>query len=262
MEMEFLLKVKAGIEAAEREAAAMMLQAHDIMPESKTDARNVVTEYDCKVQAYLVEKLSELVPGACFFCEENNMQDSLTNEHVFIIDPIDGTMNFVHGLRHSCISVAYASRGELLAGAVYNPYQDEMYSGVKDGGAFLNGKRMKVDDAGLKQSLVLCGTAPYNPSLTDKTFEIMKKSFNAGLDIRRQGAAALDVANVAAGRAGLFFELETCLWDVAAGLVLLREAGGICMRFDGEVFEHKGGKQSVIVAGEKTYKDFAEMIKE
>ena len=93
--------------AAEREAGALILQAHDILAERKTDRRDVVTEYDRKVQELLIARLSEAVPGARFFCEENDRHDDLHAEHVFIIDPIDGTTNFVHGLHHSCISAAY-----------------------------------------------------------------------------------------------------------------------------------------------------------
>ncbi len=112
--------ILAAIQAAEREAAALMLQAHDILAECKTGHRDVVTDYDRRVQALLMERLGEAVPGARFFCEENDRHDDLMAEHLFIIDPIDGTMNFVHHLNHSCISVAYTHFGVPEAGAVYN----------------------------------------------------------------------------------------------------------------------------------------------
>ena len=99
------------IVAAEREGAALILQAHEILAEAKTDRRNVVTEYDRRVQELLMARLREALPQARFFCEEMNAQDHLDAEQLFIIDPIDGTMNFVHGFHHSCISVAYAERG-------------------------------------------------------------------------------------------------------------------------------------------------------
>ena len=116
---------------AEREGAALMLEAHDILAERKTDRRDVVTEYDRRVQELLIRRLSEAVPGARFFCEENDRHDDLGAEHVFIIDPIDGTMNFVHGLHHSCISAAYMYRGELRAAAIRNPYVNELFTAVR-----------------------------------------------------------------------------------------------------------------------------------
>ena len=106
---------------AERRAASLMLQAHDILAERKSGARDVVTAYDRRVQEQLIGELRAAVPEAHFFCEELGEQEKLDSEHVFIIDPIDGTMNFVRGFSHSCIAVAYASFGKTLAAAVYNP---------------------------------------------------------------------------------------------------------------------------------------------
>ena len=129
---------------AEREGAALILEAHDILAERKTDRRDVVTEYDRRVQELLIRRLSEAVPDARFFCEENDRHDDLGAEHVFIIDPIDGTMNFVRGFSHSCISVAYAEKGAVQAAAVCNPYLGEMFHAVRGGGAFLNGREIRT----------------------------------------------------------------------------------------------------------------------
>ena len=168
---------------AEREAARLILEAHDILAERKTDRRDVVTEYDRRVQELLITRITEVVPDARFFCEENDRHDDLRAEHVFIIDPIDGTMNFVHGLHHSCISAAYMSRGELRAAAICNPYVSEYFTAVKGAGAFLNGRPIRVTDAPLAETLVCCGTTPYNPDLADRCFALMKKAFLAGLRI-------------------------------------------------------------------------------
>lgn len=249
-------KLEKQIDEIMREAAGIMLHASNVMPESKTDARNVVTEYDRRVQEFLVGALAAVLPEAKFFCEENDRQDDLMAEHVFVIDPIDGTMNFVHGLNHSCISVAYASNGEILIGKVYNPYVDEMFSAVKGEGAYLNGKRIHADDAGLSDSLVLVGTAPYNVELADETFALMKKAFLAGLDVRRQGSAALDMCSVAAGRAGVYFELRVSIWDIAAGMLILAEAGGVSLNLDGREAGFVGERQSILAAGKKTACDF------
>lgn len=247
--------------AAEREAGALILQAHDILAECKTDRRDVVTAYDRKVQELLIKRLSEAIPEARFFCEENDRHDDLHAEHVFIIDPIDGTMNFVHGFHHSCISAAYMSRGELQAAAICNPYVDEYFTALKGGGAFLNGRPIHVSDVPLAESLVCCGTTPYNPELAERCFALMKKAFLAGLDIRREGAAALDLCTVAAGRAGVFFELGLSLWDYAAGKLIVEEAGGICRTLDGEELPCDPSRPSVVAGGKQAVQELLKLAK-
>ena len=259
--MNHLQTICNAIEKAEREAAALILHAHGILAETKSGKRDVVTEYDRRVQALLVQRLSEAVPGARFFCEELDEHDRLDAEQLFIIDPIDGTMNFVHGFHHSCISVAYAERGEVLAGVIYNPYTDELFAAVKGGGAYLNGRPIHVTDEGLAGSVVCYGTAPYNPELTDKTFETAKKLYAASLDLRREGSAALDLCTVAAGRAGLYFELKVSLWDYAAGDLIVREAGGVCCRIDGSPFPTDGSRTGIAAGSPKAMAEFLALMK-
>lgn len=247
------------IEAAQREAAELMLHARSVLAEIKTGHRDVVTEFDRKVQELLIERLGAAVPGSAFFCEENSRRDSLTAESVFIIDPIDGTMNFVRGFHHSAISVAWLRRGELLAASVYNPYVQERFTAVKGGGARLNGQPISVSAQPLAESLVCCGTAPYSPELAESTFELIKRAFVAGLDIRREGSAALDMCSAAAGRAGVYFEPSVSLWDIAAGMLIVHEAGGLCCRLDGGPIPMDGGKTSVLAGGEQAVKDFLEL---
>lgn len=234
------------IQCAEREAAELMLHARSILAETKTGKRDVVTEYDRRVQELLMRRLKEALPEAAFFCEENMQRDELAAEALFIIDPIDGTMNFVHGFHHSCISVAYMSRGTVLAGAVYNPYLDEMFTAERGGGAFLNGKAIHVTDTPLAESLICCGTSPYSPERADQSFDLMKKAFLAGLDLRREGAAALDLCTVAAGRAGAYFELQISLWDFAAGVLIAEEAGAVCSTLDGSPLPYDGSRPGIL----------------
>ena len=241
---------------AEKEAAELIMQAHHVISERKSSGRDVVTQYDRKVQQLLVERFSAELEGARFFCEENDQQDDLSAEHVFIIDPIDGTMNFVQQFNHSCISVAYMSRGELRAAAIYNPYVDEMFTAIRGQGAMLNGKSIHVLDAGLSGSVVCCGTSPYFPQLADRGFALMKKVFLNSLDLRRQGSAALDLCSAASGRAGLYFELNTSLWDYAAGLLIVQEAGGLCLTCEGKPMPLDGSKSSVAAGSKKAVEDF------
>ena len=249
-----------AIVGAEREGAALILQAHGILAECKTGRRDVVTDYDRQVQELLTERLSRAVPGARFFCEENDRHDGLLAEHLFIIDPIDGTMNFVRGLKHSCISVAYSSRGERLCGAILNPYADELFTAVRGEGAFLNGRRIHVDEGPLADTLVVCGTAPYSPEAVGETFRLMERAYRASLDIRRQGSAALDLCSVAAGRAGAYFELALSLWDYAAGALLVEEAGGLCTRPDGSPLPYDSSRPAILAGGPAAWADLRALI--
>lgn len=248
--------------AAEKEAAALIMQAHHVISERKSSGRDVVTEYDRRVQALLVERFSSAIAEARFFCEENDKQDDLNAEHVFIIDPIDGTMNFVQQFNHSCISVAYMSRGVLRAAAVYNPYVDELFTAVLGQGAMLNGKAIHASDAPLSGSVVCCGTSPYNTQLAEKGFKLMKEVFLKSLDIRRQGSAALDLCSAASGRAGLYFELSTSLWDYAAGLLIVQEAGGLCLDCEGRPMPLDGSKSSVAAGSKKAVEEFLGIAKD
>ena len=249
-----------AIIAAQKEAAALILQAHGVLAETKTGHRDVVTEYDRRVQELLMDRLSAAVPGAVFFCEENEQQGDLKAEHVFIIDPIDGTMNFVRGFHHSAISVAYMQAGVLRAASVYNPYAEECFSALAGEGACCNGRPIHAGALPLSESVVCCGTAPYSPQLADSTFDLIKKAFLASLDIRREGSAALDMCSAAAGRAGVYFEPTVSLWDIAAGLLLMQEAGGVCCRLDGSPVPLDGSKTSILAGGKLAVVEFLKLV--
>ena len=252
-------EILAEMQKAMRRAGERILQAHDVLAEAKTDRRNVVTEYDRAVQELLIRLLGEAVPGARFFCEENDRHDDLGAEDLFIIDPIDGTMNFVHGFHHSCVSVAYSRLGRIEAGAVYNPYVNEMFTAIRGGGAFLNGRPIHVTDAPLSETVICFGSAPYNPELTGETFRLAQRAYGTGLDVRREGSAALDLCSVAAGRAGIYFELRLSLWDYAAGSLIVEEAGGRCLRVDGSALPFDAGRPSVLAGSKSCVEAFLEL---
>ena len=244
------------IVSAEREAAQLIMEAHGVMAEEKSSRRDVVTEYDRKVQELLTARLSAALPHARFFSEEQEQHDDINASALFVIDPIDGTMNFVRGLHHSCISVAYAERGEVKAAAIYNPYVDELFTATLGGGAFLNGKPIHVDDAPLRETLVCFGTTPYDVSLAPRCFKLAQKMMETALDLRREGSAALDLCTVAAGRAGLYFELAHSPWDYAAGMLIAREAGGVCRTLEGEELRPIAGRPSVVAGGKVAVEEF------
>lgn len=219
-----------------RRAGAIMLDAS--VAESDITAKeghaNFVTVYDVAVQRFLRKELSVLLPKAAFLGEEEDCQIKAGSGYTFVVDPIDGTTNFICGYQMSAVSVGLALDGEVLMGVVYNPFRDEMYWAEKGKGAFLNGKRLQIRDRGLKDGVVCFGTSPYNPEYTDSTFALLKKLLPHTMDLRRQGSAALDICYVAANRNVLFFECILSPWDYAAASCILREAGGVLMTMDGE----------------------------
>lgn len=193
---------------------------------SKEGHGNFVTVYDKKVQDELQKRLFAILPEASFVGEEEDIHADIHKGYAFVVDPIDGTANFVRDFKESVISVGLLKDGMPYIGVIYNPYLDEMFTAQKGCGAYLNHRAIHVSDKPLSEGLVLFGTAPYYKELNDKAFELAYHYFKQALDLRRTGTAALDICLIAAGRAELFFELVLQPWDYAAGAVILTEAGG------------------------------------
>ncbi|WP_395019409.1 inositol monophosphatase family protein [Robinsoniella peoriensis] len=199
----------------------------------KSGYANFVTAFDCQIQEFLVERLKAVFPEAGFIGEENHMQEPLGEGYYFIIDPIDGTTNFIHDYHHSCISVGVAYQGKGFAGVVYNPYLDEMYWAKKGEGAYCNDGRLTVKDVSLEESIVAFGCARYNSEETDRSFDFAKKLYLQSHGIRNGGSSTLDICRIASGRNGLYFEMLLQPWDYAAASVILEEAGGVITTMDG-----------------------------
>lgn len=217
----------------------------------KSGVADLVTEYDKKIQAQLEVGLKKILPEAKFIGEEGSSDELSDEGFAFIVDPIDGTTNFVKDYHMSAISVALMKGKEAVAGVVYNPYLDETFYAIKGEGAYCNGKKITVSSQPLEKALVLFGSSPYDKNLFAKTVEVVSEYFYKALDIRRSGSAALDLCMVASGRADLFVELQVSPWDFAAGKLLIEEAGGVVTTLEGEPlsFEHKTSilaKNSVI----------------
>lgn len=201
---------------------------------------NFVTAYDRRVQETLFDRLSQILPDAVFVGEEEDIHASIEKGYAFIIDPIDGTTNFIRDYKCSCISVGLIKDGKQVAGVVYNPYQGELFTAEKGKGAYRNGERIHVSDQPLENGIVLFGTAPYYEELAEKSFQLAYEYFRKALDIRRSGSAALDLCNIACGRAELFFELRLQPWDYAAGSLIVMEAGGKAVTLEGEALRLDG----------------------
>lgn len=200
----------------------------------KAGKANFVTSYDKAVQELIKDRLLRVFPNAVFVGEEEDIHESIKKGYAFIVDPIDGTTNFMKDYHMSCISVGMTYNGDLLAGVIYNPYLEEIYYTRAGKGAFCNGRQIHVSDNPIDKSIVLFGTSPYNPELKDKTFGLAMDYFDKALDLRRSGSAALDLCAIASGRADLYFECILSPWDYAAGALLVREAGGRVTTLEGE----------------------------
>ena len=223
------------ITAIVKEAAQIVLAARDIPSQTheKTSAADLVTEYDLAVERFLKEKLPPLVPGSVFFGEEETENADPSRGWAFIVDPIDGTTNFVRDLRQSAISVALAKDGAVEYGVVYDLYKDELFSARRGGGAFLNGRPIRVSGRRLSEGIFGMGTAIYKREYLAPTMRLTEQLFRRSCDFRRLGAAALDLCNVACGRTDAFFEYSLCPWDFAAGSLIITEAGGRVCALDG-----------------------------
>ena len=220
---------------AVRDCGKIMLEAvrtSDMVDEKEGHA-NFVTTYDKKVQETLKEKLTEILPATAFVGEEDDIHTSIQKGLAFIVDPIDGTTNFIKDYHVSAISVGLINDGRSYIGVVYNPYLDEMFTAERGKGAFLNGKPIHVSRNPLSEGIVLFGTAPYYEELSRKSFDLAYEYFRHALDIRRSGSAAIDLCSIAAGRAEVYFELRLSPWDYAAGSLIVEEAGGVVTMVDG-----------------------------
>lgn len=222
--LEFLDKVmdKAG--------AALMSYFHtDLRIERKGSSEttiDIVTDADRKSEEIVMEAIAREFPHHDVLTEETLTERS-GSRWLWLIDPLDGTVNFAHGIPHFAISIALSESDDLIAGMVYDPVKGERYSATRNGGSFLNGKRLRVSDSKLLRTSVVATGFPYdratNPNNNVKEFQRVVTRVQG---IRRQGAAALDLAYVAAGRLDGFWELRLKPWDQAAGMLLVKESGG------------------------------------
>ena len=203
------------IKAAEKASKSIIRDFGEVekLQVSKKGPNDFVTKTDKHVEKILIEELSKTKKNFSFLAEESGSIKNKDKENIWIIDPIDGTTNFLHGIPHFAISIALMSKEELLSGLIFDPIKDEMFFAEKNKGAFLNNQRLRVSN---KNSLDDC--------LFSSNNEGVKFS---NLNMRCSGSAALDLAYVASGRLDGYFQNKINIWDVAAGTLMINEAGGI-----------------------------------
>jgi len=235
---------EAQILCAIRKAGEIMTTALEVQDavSAKPGTRNYVTAYDVKVQKYLFSTLAEIAPEAAFLGEEEEVHVLPEDKPCFVIDPIDGTLNFIRDLHCSCVSVGIVLDGKAVWGAVYNPYTKELFRARKGGGAYLNDKPIHVSGLPLEDALLSVGSSPYiREKNWEKTFSIAASLFLKCADFRRSGSAAYDLCSLACGRTDLFFELILGPWDYCAGAIIIEEAGGFIHQPDGSPLRYDTG---------------------
>lgn len=219
------------------------------------DYNDFVSEVDRSAEEAIISILKEAYPTHGFYGEESG-KTNVDAENIWIIDPLDGTTNFLHNFPCYCVSIALQERGVLTQAVIYDPVHNDLFTATKGRGAFLNDKRIRVTNRSkLQDSLISTGFPFKDFSYLDTYVEIFKDMAKKTSGLRRPGSAALDLAYVAAGYTDGFFEINLSPWDIAAGALLVQEAGGIVGDFEGNESWLRTGN---IVAGNP--KVFGQML--
>ncbi|RPG98699.1 MAG: inositol monophosphatase [Candidatus Pelagibacter sp. TMED106] len=227
------------IKAAEKASIALIRDFGEIesLQVSTKGPKDFVTNADLKAEKIIIKELKKAKPNYSIISEEDGSEKNKDKKNTWIIDPIDGTTNFLHGVPHFAISIALKSENEIISGLIYDPIKDEMFYAEKNNGAFFNNQRIRVSK---KKELNACLFATGG-------------KYKNGIDLltRASGCAALDMAYVAAGRYDGYFQNSLNLWDIAAGVILVQEAGGIINKIDLSQNKNIQIKASSIAINEK-----------
>lgn len=223
------------VRAAEKAGRSLVRDFGEVenLQVSQKGPGDFVSAADKRAEQILHEELSKARPNAGFLMEESGAIKG-SDETRFIIDPLDGTTNFLHGIPHWCISIALEEAGEITAGVIYDPLKDEMFKAEKGGGAFTGRQRLRVSGRqDLINAMVITGAPLRSIKGSGAQFMAEYQAVqNAGASCRRFGAAALDLAYIAAGRGDGFWERNLKLWDIAAGYLMVKESGGFAYDID------------------------------
>ena len=249
------------IEKIVLETGAFILKESEVFDTSRKEVKGIndfVSYVDKVSEKMLVEKLSRLIPEAGFTAEEGTSVKKGV-KYSWVIDPLDGTTNFLHGLHPYAISIALMEYEEIVAGVVYEVGGNEIFKAWKGGGAWLNGKAIQVSKASRLSDSLLATAFAYNDfSKLDQYLDCLAHLMKNTHGIRRLGSAAIDLAYVACGRFEAFYEYGLHPWDVAAGILLVREAGGLVGDFSGN--EEKITGEEIIAANNNVYSEILGIV--
>lgn len=226
--------------------------------EHKDTANNLVSYVDKEAEKKIVKALKKILPGSGFLAEEGTSSEG-SNEYRWIIDPLDGTTNFTHGLPPYAISIGLAKNDKMVLGVVYEVSRSECFNAIENGDAYCNGKRIQVaSTSSLNESLLATGFPYYHFDKREEYLSIIKTYLEITHGVRRMGSAATDLAYVACGRMDGFFEYNLNPWDVAAGSLIVQRAGGMVSDFKGGSNYLYGGE---ICAAGAIHPEMVEIIK-
>ncbi len=222
---------------AARRAGDHIVRKINKLPELRVEVKaqnDFVSEVDREAETRIIDELLKAYPDHGIVAEESGVIES-DAEFRWIIDPLDGTTNFLHGFPHYAVSIACEHKGRLSHGVVYDPFKQELFAASRGDGATLNNRRIRVSGAKSLDGTLLATGFPFrNPEQVDDFMRLLQALYNSVGDIRRAGAASLDLAYVAAGRLDGYWEAGLQAWDLAAGALLVREAGGLATDYAGE----------------------------
>ena len=240
-----------------REAGALLLEYLKRPREIAQKGRraDLVTDADKAAEALIVERLRAAFPASTITGEESGTHAGVGSERWYV-DPLDGTTNYAHGYPVFCVSIAYERDGELTAGVVYAPFYDELFAAEKGAGARLNGGPLQVSSIAHTADALVC--TGFHPADFDRNGTYFRKLSYHAQAVRRDGSAALDLASVAAGRFDGFWEFDLHSWDVAAGALLIREAGGTVTAIDGGTFRVDG--RSILATNGRLHEEMTELL--
>jgi myo-inositol-1(or 4)-monophosphatase len=243
------------IRAADRAARGLKRDFGEVenLQVSRKGPADFVSAADLKAEGILREELHKARPDYGFLMEESGARAGKAgSDRCWIVDPLDGTSNFLHGLPHFAISIGLTEAKQVIAGVVYDPIKEELFYAEKGGGAYLNDRRMRVSGRGRLDDALLATGIPYKGHGSTAQFgRELDQAMQATAGVRRWGTASLDLAYVAAGRFDGFWERDLAPWDIAAGLLLVREAGGYVTAIDGEAVRLDG--RSILAANDSLH---------
>jgi myo-inositol-1(or 4)-monophosphatase len=189
---------------------------------------DLVTEIDKEAEDYLITKITNMHPSDMIVGEESGTHNAGSSGGQWLVDPLDGTLNYAHGVPFFSVSIAYAYKGQVMQGVVYDPLLDECFSAVRGQGAFLNEQRLQVSTIDKMVGAMLCTGFPYDVhTAAENNLNYFSAFVRHAQAVRRLGSAALDLAYVGAGRLDGFWELSLNAWDIGAGMLIVEEAGGV-----------------------------------
>jgi myo-inositol-1(or 4)-monophosphatase len=253
--------VNVMVAAAQKAGRALVRDFGEIeqLQVSRKSLGEFVSTADLRSEKIIIQELQKARPPYGFLIEESGQIQGTDSENTWVIDPLDGTSNFLHGIPQFAISIALKRKHEIVAGVVYNPVIDELYWAEKGSGAFLNQRRLRVSGRQhIDEALIACGTPYSRRGNSEKFINSFRKLVNLVSGVRRFGCAALDLCYVASGRLDGCFEMNLKSWDIAAGALLVKEAGGYVCDFDGEQsFLDKG---SVIAGNEAIFSELKKAV--